>query len=445
MYNEWMVFTGTYEGKDNLYALNQKTNQTYRVFEARFGANYASFSKDGQSLYFSYYTSDGNKLAKIDFDSGNFEEINLSDVNHEYLADRLVKPGTFNLDETQVPDSLYPDKKYKKAGHLFSLHSWAPVSINADNFTVNPGATILSQNKLSTAVTSITYSYDVNEQTNKIDFGFDYYGWYPVIGMNVDYGGRKGIHRTDSAEIINLKWRETNLSLTLSLPLNFTHSKWVQGIQPIVGVDQKFLKMDKDVSLSFSENSFTAPFYRFYAYNQYKQSPKDIYPKWGQTIDMIYRDTPFSGKVNSQAAFTGWAYFPGFVRHQGIRIYGGYQNTVTGNYGFSNFLAGPRGYTNINFPEYFTLRSDYAFPIAYPDLNVPGAFYLKRIYSKVFYDYLQGMDYKGNIFDLSSTGIELYTDWHFLSILLNINLGVRVSHRFYDDTQKFEFLFGFSY
>ncbi len=445
MYNDWVVYTGTYEGKDNIYSLNTKTGNHYRVFEARFGANYTSFSNDGQSLYFSYYTADGNKLARIDFDPAEFEKIDISKIHYEYLADRLTKPQTFNLDETTVPDSIYPDKKYSKAGHLFNLHSWAPVSIDADNYTIDPGVTLLSQNKLSTAVTSLSYLYDVNEQTSKIEFGFDYYGWYPVIGLNIDYGGRKGIHKTGSGEIVNLKWRETNLSLSVSVPLNFTSSKWAKGIQPIIGVNQKFLKMINNDSLTFTENSFTAPFYRFYAYNQYKRSAKDIYPKWGQNIDVIYRDTPFSEKVNSQTGLTGWLYFPGFVRHQGIRVYGGYQNTVTGNYSFSNFVAVPRGYTNVNLPEYFTIRSDYAFPIAYPDLNVPGAFYLKRIYSKVFYDYLQGNDNAGKTYDLSSTGIELYTDWHFLSILLNINLGVRVSHRFYDDTQKFEFLFGFSY
>lgn len=446
MIDNWVVYTGTYEGKDNIYAVNANSGHIFKVFEARFGANYMSFSKDGKFLYFSYYTADGQRLAKINFNPASFERIIFSNIKHEYLADRLVKPQTFNLDETKVPDSVYEEKKYSKAGHLFNLHSWAPVSIDADNYTINPGVTLMSQNKLSTAVTTLGYLFDINEQTSKVSLGFDYYGWYPVIGFNIDYGGRRGVHQPDTGALVNLKWRETNISLSLSLPLNFTSSKWAKGIQPIIGVDQKFLKMDKnDGDYNFSEDNFTAPFYRFYAYNQYKRSPKDIYPKWGQTIDLIYRDTPFSNKVNSQFAATAWFYFPGIVRHQGIRVYGGYQNTVTGNYGFSNFVAVPRGYTNVNLAEYVSIRSDYAFPIAYPDLNVPSFFYLKRIYSKVFYDYLQGNDTAGILYDLSSTGIELYTDWHFLSILVNINLGVRVSHRFYDGTQQYEFLFGFSY
>jgi len=402
-------------------------------------------SNDGESLYFSYYTADGNKLARIDFKPDNFEPVNLSEINYEYLADRLVKPQTFNLDEIKVPDSVYDEKKYRKGGHMFNLHSWAPVSIDVDNYTLNPGVTLMSQNKLSTAVTTLSYLYDVNEQTGKIEFGFDYYGWYPVIGFKVDYGGRKAIYQPDTTKVIPLKWRETNVSLTLSLPLNFTSSKWIKGMQPIVGLNQKFRRMDKDVGASFKENDFTVPLYRFYAYNQYKRSVRDIYPKWGQNIDLLYRDTPFSEYVNSQAGLTAWFYFPGFIHHQGIRIYGGYQKTVTGNYSFSNFVAIPRGYSNIFYPEYYSIRSDYAFPIAYPDLNVPSVFYLKRIYSKLFYDYLQGTDKDGVVNKLSSLGAEVYTDWHFLSILVNVNLGLRVSHRFYDGTQFYEFLFGFSY
>jgi hypothetical protein len=441
MHGDWVVFTGTYEGKDDLYAIQTQTKNTYRIFEARFGATNPAFSKDGKRLYFSYYTADGYKLASLDFEPDNFEKIAFSDLNYQYLADKLVQPEQFNLDETIVPDSTYPTKKYNKAAHLFNLHSWAPLAIDVNNYTVNPGITLLSQNVLSTSVATLSWLYDPNEMTSKIKFGYDYYGLYPIIGFSVDYGGRRANYITDAGEQLEVKWKETNLSLNLSVPLNFTHSKWVQGIRPSAGIDQKFLKMDRASSLKFKEDRITVPIYRFYAYNQYKISPKDIYPHWGQNIDLIFRNTPLSDSISAQAALIGWFYFPGFVRHQAFRIYGGYQSTTTGNYSFSNILSIPRGYNNLSFPEYFTVRTDFAFPIAYPDLNVPGLFYLKRIYGKVFYDFMQGYD-QGNVHDFSSTGAELYTDWNFLSILINFNLGVRYSYRFQDNSERFEFLFG---
>lgn len=443
MHGKWIVYTGTYEGKDNLYAIDTETKAIFKVFESRFGANYAAFTDDGKQLVFSYYTADGFKLTSMDFLPDEIEEVQLNQLQYQYLADRIVPENSFNLDDTIVPDTVYPTKKYSKAGHLFNIHSWMPLAVDVDNYTINPGISLMSQNVLSTTVATLDYSYDVNEQTNHIKFGLDYYGWYPVLSFTAAYGGRKSSFISDEGELVNLKWRETDLSLRVSVPLNLTHSKWIQGVRPSVGIDQKFLKMVQHSGYEFSETQFTSPIYQLYAYNQYKTSFKDLYPKWGQIINLVYRHTPWADTTNSQLALIGYLYFPGVIKHQGIKVYGGYQKTVRGNYSYNNLLAVPRGYSNINYPAYFSIRSDYAFPIAYPDWNVPGAFYLKRIYSKIFYDYMQGFE-ANQVTDLSSTGFEVYTDWNFLSILLDVELGFRFSQLMPDNTQTYEFLFGFN-
>ena len=41
------------------------------------------------------------------------------------------------------------------------------------------------------------YYYDLNEETGKVKFNYDYYGWYPVISFTADYGGRKSIYKTE--------------------------------------------------------------------------------------------------------------------------------------------------------------------------------------------------------------------------------------------------------
>ena len=224
MHDEWVVYTGTYEGKDNLYAIHSKTKKVYKVFESRFGANYASFSKNGDQLFFSYYTADGNKLASLNFNPGKFEPIIPEQVTYKYLIDKLVINEPFNLDDSIIPSTVYPTKKYKRGAHLFNIHSWAPLAIDVNNYTVNPGVTILSQNVLSTSVATLSWLYDPNEMTHKVKFGYDYYGWYPVIGLSVDYGGRRSPYQKENGEVIELNWRETNLSLNVSVPLNFTSS-----------------------------------------------------------------------------------------------------------------------------------------------------------------------------------------------------------------------------
>ncbi len=345
MHGKWIVYTGTYEGKDNLYAINTETRQILKVFESRFGATNPSFASNGQQLVFSYYTADGFKVGVIDFHPEELEEVQLDQFHYQYLADRIVPENSFNLDDTIAPETVYPAKKYNKAGHLFNIHSWTPVAVDVDNYTVNPGLSLMSQNVLSTTVATLDYSYDVNEQTNHIKFGLDYYGWYPVIGFSVDYGGRKLSYESEDGDYVQLKWRETDLSLRVSVPLNLTNSKWAKGIRPSVGIDQKFLKMDQHSNYEFKETQFTSPLYQLYAYNQHKTSLKDLYPKWGQIVNLVYRHTPWADTINSQLALIGYLYLPGIINHQGIKIYGGYQKTVSGSYSYNNLLAVPRGYT----------------------------------------------------------------------------------------------------
>jgi len=443
MQGDWVVFTGAYEGKDNLYAINYKTGATKKVLDTRFGATNVSFANNGEKLNFSYYTADGYRLAQADFVPDKFEPFDFNKKHYSFLADKLVTPKTFNLDETVVPDSVFTEKKYSKAGHLFDVHSWAPLSVDVENYTANPGLTVLSQNMLSTTVASASYLYDVNEGTSTVKFGMGYSGWYPVIDLAVEYGGRKVYHENDG-HTDEINWRETNISLNFSVPLNFTSSKWVKGIIPTIGLTEKFLKMDPGSKYKFTEDQFTVPIYMLYAYNQLKKSPKDIYPKWGQAINLIYRHTVFSDSLNNQTALSAILYFPGIVRHQGIRIYGGYQNSVEQSYSFSGLVSLPRGYTNIYYPEYYSIKTDYAFPISYPDWDVPGLMYLKRIFAHGFYDYMNGYN-NGKWQELSSTGAELYTDWHFLSTLLEVTLGVRATYRFYYGNMQYEFLFGITY
>ncbi|MCF6170022.1 MAG: hypothetical protein L3J66_03490 [Bacteroidales bacterium] len=458
MHGNWIVYTGAYEGKDNLYALHLVNRQIYRVADARFGAVHASFSADGKTLYFSNYTADGYRAAKMGFKPADFLTFSPKANPHQYLADKLVTPETFILEDTIKPNKEYPTNKYSKAGHLFNLHSWMPLSVDVDNFSLYPGATLLSQNKLSTAVTTLAYLYDPNEQTGKVKFGFDYYGWYPILKMAVDYGGRRANVQDSLGNIESLHWMETTLSLDVNLPLTFTSSKWIKGIEPSVGIDQIFRKMDANSKYDFKQANYTTPVYRFFGYNQYKRSPKDLYPKWGQNINLTWRHTLFADNNQSQLGAIAWFYLPGIVRHQGLKLYGAYQKDAIGTDEtsiFGNLVSTPRGYFNVDLPEFISLKADYAFPIAYPDWDVPGVFYLKRITSTLFYDFLSGNNQVNQAVQLASGGMELYTDWNFFSFLATIRLGVRVSYQFNVieakannigvDDMNYEFLFGISY
>ena len=78
-------------------------------------------------------------------------------------------------------------------------------------------------------------------------------------------------------------------------------------------------------------------------------------------------------------------------------------------------------------------------------MNIPAVAYLKRVYAQLFYDHLTGKDANNQSQLYNSAGIEIYTDWNFLSLIPNIRLGVRSTYRFTDDQVNYEFLYGFSF
>jgi len=359
-------------------------------------------------------------------------------------TDKLRGKNTFNLDDSIVPNKKYPEKKYSRIGHLFNPHSWAPLALDLNSYTVKPGVMLLSQNVLSTAVTILGWSYDLNERTGKINFGMRYLGWYPAMGINVTYGNRRAYLTDTSGLSHEIFWHETQLSFNVGVPLDFTHSKWINGLRPYIAFSEKFLKMGVGYPYRFKEDQVTTMHYHLYTYNQLKQSAKDIYPKWGQNFQIDYENTPFSVNPSNQFAVQSHFYFPGFVRHQSVMLYVGYDKQQRGNYSFSTLVSIPRGYSGIYEDKMAVFKADYVFPIAYPDMDWQGVMYLKRIYGHAFYDFLRG-ETSGVVSDYTSTGLELYTDWNFLSFFPNVSVGLRWSYAINHHAQTFDFLFGINF
>jgi len=154
-----------------------------------------------------------------------------------------------------------------------------------------------------------------------------------------------------------------------------------------------------------------------------------------------FSNTPFSSNPSSIAYLSGSVTFPGFFSHHGLKIYVAQEWKKNGDYSFGDYIATPRGYTDVKFDNLFSVKADYAFPIAYPDWDIPSAAYLTRIYAHLFFDYAS-LYVKDQVFgnldkstvngyngQLNSMGIELYTNWYFLSLPVEFTLGFRGSFK----------------
>ncbi len=443
-YSNQLIYTAPYGETNNIYIRNLNSREVFRLTNTKYNVADLRFSKDGQNIYFSEYTADGYRISTMKADTKSLVPMKASDMETHFAIDKIRRENKFILDEAAIPDSNYKIKKYSKAANLFNLHSWGPTVIDAENYSFSPGINLLSQNLLSTSTAIVGYYYDLNEQTGKFKFSYDYYGLYPVIKTSAEYAGRRQYQFNDSTQQYDeIRFTETNISLGFSLPLNFTRSKWTWGMQPFIRASRQFLKMNKDSKYRFNNDNFTTLTYQFYIYNQMKRSIRDIFPQWGQNLNFVFRHAPFGGDINTQLSLSTSLYFPGIIRHHGIRVYGSYQTTSVSTYSYSNITAIARGYSLLNFDEFLSLKTDYALPVIYPDLCIPSFIYLKRIYTRIFYDVMNEIKPDNNYY--SSTGAELYSDWHFLGTAAIFTLGGRYSYKIESGGYELEFLFGIGY
>lgn len=453
----FVYYTGTNDGTDNLYAYNLTEKKNYRLTSARFGARDVQVSEGGDELFYSNYSAEGYKIVKMALKDALFTFSDPATTFNYKLADRLSQG------ETGIPDFSKPDttalqsEPYSKLANLFNFHSWAPVHIDADAEEIRPGLSIMSQNKLSTAITQLGYDYSTVNKTGKWIARFDYTGFFPVLKFKVDYGHERSQYLQINnhinnagqtvgrdTQLVNFTYKLLNLSGGLSLPLNFSHGKMYRLVQPELnaGYSQNWV----DATTPLSNSTYIPLTYRLYAHNLQRLGHRDQQPAMGQVVDLTYRHSPF-GNRNLGAIWSaeGILYLPGMVRHHGLRMYGGYQQKESsGNLSFSDLISYPRGYGNLHNEQLLTLKTDYVMPLFYPDWSLGKLCYFKRFSLRIFYDYAQAMvPVESRIYqlDFASTGGELTTDCNIFRLLVPAKFGIRSSYLIDRRTANYELLF----
>ena len=457
--DNFVYYTGTIDGKDNIYTYNLAEKKNYRVTSARFGARDVQVTSDGDNLVYCDYTSDGYKVVKMALKDGVFR---ISDpaVSFNYkLADQLSSQEKGIPDFSKLDTTTISSKPYSKLASLFNFHSWAPLHIDAETEEIRPGVSLMSQNKLSTAVTQLGYDYSAVNKTGKWIAKFDYTGFFPIFKLKADYGREKsrylqinnhvnssGQTVSIDTQLISFTYKVFNFDGGVSIPLNLSHGKMYRLVQPEVqaGYSQTWI----DGNTPLRNSTFIPLTYRLYAHNLLKLGHRDLQPAIGQVIDLAYRYSPFGNRnYGSIWSTEGTLYFPGLVKHHGLRIYGGYQQKeISGSMSFSDLIAYPRGFSNLYNNQLLTIKSDYVLPLFYPDWRLGKLGYFKRFSLRVFYDYAQAEiplknQSTGYRINFSSAGGELTTDCNLLRLLVPAKIGVRTSYLINNETVNYEFLF----
>lgn len=448
--NGQLIYTSAATGVDNIFAFGLQSEQSRQLTDAAFGADYAQLDED--HLIYSNYTSTGFQLVQLD--STNF--VNTPSPHRKQisnsLADKLAEQEA-ELADFGIPDSLvYQTKPYRKLAHFFNFHSWAPAYINVNDYEIKPGVSVLSQNKLGTATAHLGYDYDWSERSGKFRGSIEYTGLFPIIRAEVNYGKRKSnyrlIEQAGDTVLVPFSWHELGYELGLRVPLRLSSGKWSQLVQPSAEYSYKQIRHNASTPHQFYEGYYQSMSYRVYGQNILRYSELDLQPKWGQTLELVYKNSPGGGtEIDDLKALQSYLYFPGLVRNQGIRIYNGFQKKETDEpIFFSDVVRFPRGIQRISNTQLYTFSADYVSPLCYPDWSLSRLFYLKRIRASLFYDFssLTGETYNqdGSVYSiyekyLTSIGIELTGDGHFLRLPAPVSLGLR--SMFLPDFNEFRF------
>ncbi|PKP52095.1 MAG: hypothetical protein CVT92_10600 [Bacteroidetes bacterium HGW-Bacteroidetes-1] len=438
-----VLLQGSWSGISNIFSFDLKTNAIQQLTSSRFGATDAVFDSSMNRLIYADYNSDGYRLVALSKEK--LLRLPADEVkNFSFdLPSKLAKNERFNIDETIFPDSVYFVRKYSKMAHLFNIHSWSPFYLEADNQQVKPGFSLMSQNTLSTMVSEVGYRYDMNEQTGKTVVKFSYLGLFPVIEGSFGTGLRRGIGKVDSLEY-DRKWHETDWNVGFRIPFNLTKDRWIRGIQPSVSFSQLYRKMVPEVGLSFREDFSSTIIYSLYAWNQSRAATRDLYPKWGQTFQIVFRHSPFDLSPSQQFFASTNLFFPGLGKHHGFRLYASMQAEKEGFYSYGNLASVPRGYSNLFFNDFYVIKGDYVFPLFYPELNLPTVFYLQRVRAGIFYDFISGTGIHAAK-TYSSAGVELNSDWYFFNFPAPVNIGLRLSNTFTENNWVPELIFGINF
>ncbi len=488
-------FSASTPHAEEIFRLDLTTGHCRQVTQARFGATSPTLSADGKTMVYADYTPRGYQLVSVPSMQNLLEQ----EATPANLTTPLVKklseqePKVDETAQQKDQSSAYKPTPYSKF-HLFNLHSWAPVNINLDEEALNPGITLMSQNLLGTAITTVGYNASSSKSSEKYQVGFTWAGWAPVLDLDVKWGDYQrsfdGIYANDtdtfSLQQLGNNGKQLKLETGMRLPLTLNKGPWYRMLQPQARLSwqkvsnpayqQTFFTLNNQGRLIESGRSDTIQIYRdidywameysLYFHNRLRGTTRDAGTRAGQSAELIYRHTPWGNYNAGQSmAVVTQLFFPGLGKHHALRLTNGWEKKINGDEAessgdirtyqrFSNLLDLPRGYSSLLSDNVYIFRATYQMPLWNPDASLANLAYIKRLRLNLFFDAARTsyqVDYKDQQPGITykktytSVGWELMADFHLFRFVLPFSGGYRGGFRDGDNTLFHEAVFSTSF
>ena len=417
-----VFFSASFSGIDNIYVIKMGEPAIWQVTSASVGAFQPAVSADGETLYFSDFTSMGYDLCQMPLDPDTWQQITIKEPADLYSGTAYSEEGGDIL--SAVPHQEHAREKYRPPFGGLRLHSWLPTTNGPSSIALQG----LMNNVLNNTALTVSLGYNLNENSPELIGLFQYGGFFPVISLEGGYSQRlANLLTTDRIE--RLYFHENSLGAGVSVPLQWYHGAYFAGLE-VSG--KAFYRSVADFrndsttiarpGLNFANTSLGLTFY-----NLQKTAPQHIRSRFGQFVQASYARGINRSDIERlllQSRF----YFPGLLPNHSIEIEADYMEEKLANpYQFSDLFEYARGYSIPANDKVWRVGANYHFPIVYPDWGFAGLLYFRRIRGNIFYDQSRLKHFGANI-DQRSTGGELMLDTQWFNIPAVISIGGRYSY-----------------
>ena len=471
-----LYFGSIQSGKDEVHCYDLHTSTEYQISASTYGS-FAPMPANNGEVLMTTYDRYGYHIAKQGVVRDTLPKVAYSKLPRNVINPQRKKWNTINLDTVKFvgADSMMKmaqcgkkptlrDKRYSGPAHLFNIHSWAPVSYDPFSLSeegaldFNLGATIMSQNILSTASGFLTWGWNAKEG-HIVKGAFRYYGLGINLSINATYGGTQQLYSAytylynpfkksydavlggreeyvknpitgKDEQVLNSipdLGKYYNIGAMASLPLYFQsgyHTRYVQisaGYNYSNGLVAKVDKLSVELGkgsvsniakIGYKEGVHLLQFGAGFQ-DQVRLAHKDFLPRWGQVLSFNYALNPGDKNFRHLISAYGKAYFPGVAKHHSLSLAAVYQTSLKGfdhedalsNLAFHSGRLVPRGFytSEIENRNYVATSVNYALPIWYPDMGCSLIFF-KRVRLNLGFDFAS-FDYKYAVTDATTGAV----------------------------------------
>nr|WP_262904994.1 hypothetical protein [Hymenobacter pini] len=432
-----VLFTSPRSGQEEVYAVRISTGEVRQVTSRPVGSYHPALSPDGQRLAFHEIRAQGSRVLEMPLNPAQWLPAPPAAPAPNRYADELAarEPGTRTVGPVLPQDSAggpaLVARRYRRLPHAPNLYGWGLVQSPSGN-GLNLG--IRAQDVLSTTQAIAGVGYDGVERTGRVFADISYQGLGPVLDVSVEHGGRRAIGALPVGGGGEETWQYNRLSLGTRVPLVLTTSRMLTSLT--VGA---YYQREQARNYPFTQRLITEvagqPLNVLLGTISFartlRQSTRDVAPRWGQSVLLTVRDTPFGrGLEARQLGAQGSLFLPGIGWHHVLRLRAGYQYQQQQEYRFGAAIFYPRNLPYLSANRLTSYSAEYRLPLADVHWELGRVLYVQRLKGNVFYDGVRAAHptFRRTYY---STGFDVSAVFNPLRLRTPLEVGVRTVYDSY--------------